>query len=75
MAPSARGGLTGPCRSASGMGGRRATGDFCSRSEGAVEAEGGEAAEGSERLSAFSDFVDSLDFEDLDKGKKDDDDE
>ena len=45
--------------------------------ESEMEAEGGEAAEGSERLSAFSDFVDSLDFEDLDKGKgkKDDDDE
>jgi phage-related protein len=33
MVPSARAGLTGTCRSASGMGGRRATGDFCSRSE------------------------------------------
>jgi bifunctional DNase/RNase len=43
--------------------------------ESEMEAEGGEAAEGSDRLSAFSDFVDSLDFEDLDKGKKDDDDE
>ena len=44
--------------------------------ESEVEAEAGEAApEGSDRLSAFSDFVDSLDFEDLDKDKKDDDDE
>jgi bifunctional DNase/RNase len=40
--------------------------------ESEMEAEGGEAAEGSERLSAFSDFVDSLDFENLDKDKKDD---
>jgi uncharacterized C2H2 Zn-finger protein len=36
MAPRARGDFGGPGRSTSGIGGRRATGDFCSRSEGLV---------------------------------------
>jgi bifunctional DNase/RNase len=38
----------------------------------AESAEPAEAPEGNERLSAFSDFVDSLNFDDLDKSKKDD---
>lgn len=38
----------------------------------AESVEPAEAPEGNERLSAFSDFVDSLNFDDLDKSKKDD---
>ena len=38
--------------------------------EAEVEAAGAEAAS-DEQLGAFSDFVDSLDFEDLDKDKDD----